>query len=161
MRLLEYESKELLAKYQISIPKGTIVSSSEGVNIDKPVVVKAQIPLGGRGKAGGILEASTTQDAKEKINNLLAIKVRGYRSKKLLVEDKVDIKQEFFMAITYDSVIKEPIAIFTREGGVDVEELAARDPKRSRRKHFQYTQGFQSIVLGKSFPRQGFQVNNC
>ena len=136
MRLLEHESKKILAKYQIPIPKGTIVSSSEGVNIDKPVVVKAQIPLGGRGKAGGILEASTTQEAKEKIDNLLAIKVRGYRPKKLLVEEKVDIKQEFFMAITYDSVIKEPIVIFTREGGVDVEELAARDPKKVKKEAF-------------------------
>jgi len=136
MRLLEHESKEILAKYQIPIPKGTIVSSSEGVIIEKPVVVKAQIPLGGRGKVGGILEASTTQDAKEKIDNLLATKVRGYRPKKLLVEDKVDIKQEFFMAITYDSVIKEPIAIFTREGGVDVEELAARDPKKVKKEAF-------------------------
>ena len=88
MRLLEHESKEILAKYQIPIPKGKIVSSSEGINIDKSVVVKAQIPLGGRGKAGGILEASTTQEAKEKIDILLSTKVRGKEMRFLFIVRK-------------------------------------------------------------------------
>lgn len=136
MRLLEYEAKEILRKYQIPTPLGAVISTAERINIDKPVVLKAQIPLGGRGKAGGILEASTGEEAQEKINRLLSTEVRGYRAKKILLEERVDIKQEFFMGITYDTVAKEPIAIFTREGGIDVEDLALHEPTKVRKELF-------------------------
>jgi len=136
MRLLEYEAKKILASYNIPIPEGKVVSSTEEIELNKPVIIKSQIPIGGRGKAGGVLEASSIQDAKQKINNLLITPIRGYLPKKLLIEEKVKVKQEFFMAVTYDSVIKEPVVIFTPEGGVDVEELAARDPKKVKKEAF-------------------------
>jgi succinyl-CoA synthetase beta subunit/citryl-CoA synthetase large subunit len=128
MRLLEYESKEILRKYQISTPAATLTSKRDPLNIKGPVMLKSQIPVGGRGKSGGILEASTNDDAKTKIEDLLSTALKGYKTTQILIEEKMQVKQEFFMAVTYDTVIKAPVAIFSREGGVDIETLAVRKP---------------------------------
>lgn len=141
MRLLEYESKEILAKHLIPIPKGTLASSSESVKINPPVVLKAQIPLGGRGKAGGIVSASSEEHAKQEIERLLSSPLRGYRPTGILVEQEVAMEKEFFMAITYDTVAKSPVAIFSQEGGVDVEVLAKEQPGKVRKEHFSIGNG--------------------
>ena len=130
MRLLECEAKEILKKYQIVTPPGRVVASADHLDIKPPVMLKAQIPVGGRGKAGGILEAVTNQETKSKIEQLLSTWVRGYKSRQILVEEKLDIDREFFIAITYDTVAKSPLAIFSREGGVDVETLAECEPEK-------------------------------
>lgn len=136
MRLLECESKEILSKYQIATPPGRVVSFINNLDIKPPVMLKAQIPIGGRGKSGGIFEASTSDEAKAKIEQLLATWVRGYKATKILVEEKLDIDQEFFMAITVDTVAKSPLAIFSSEGGVDIEALAERQPQKVRKELF-------------------------
>jgi len=128
MRLLEYESKEILSKYQIPTPAATLISKGGPLDIKGPVMLKSQIPVGGRGKSGGILEASTNDDAKTHIEYLLSTPLKGYKATQILIEEKMQVKQEFFMAVTYDTVIKAPVAIFSREGGVDIETLAAREP---------------------------------
>jgi len=74
------------------------------------------------------LAASTNDDAKTHIEHLFSTALKGYKATKILIEEKMQVKQEFFMAITYDTVIKAPVAIFSREGGVDIENLAAREP---------------------------------
>lgn len=141
MRLLEFESKEILKKYQIVVPAGKIVTLKEPFDIDFPVILKAQIPLGGRGKAGGILEASSRQKAESCIQQLFSKNVRGYIANKILVEEKVEIDREFFMAITYDTVAKEPIAIFSTEGGIDIEDLAVHEPEKVNKELFSLRAG--------------------
>ena len=136
MRLLEYESKEILKKRGISVPPAQLISTSEGLQIDGPTVLKAQIPLGGRGKAGGIVEVASQKEGQAKARELLSTRIRDYLPKKLLVEEKADVVQELFMAITYDSLGKNPVAVFSQEGGVDIEELAARHPEKVRREPF-------------------------
>jgi succinyl-CoA synthetase beta subunit/citryl-CoA synthetase large subunit len=136
MRLLEYESKEILKKYGIPVPTGQAVSSSKELQMEGPVVLKTQIPLGGRGKAGGIIEAEGSEEKKSGIERLFSTDVRGYRPKKILVEEKIAVEQEFFAAVTYDTVAKSPLAIFSLEGGVDIEELAACQPEKVRREYF-------------------------
>ncbi len=136
MRLLEYESKEILKRHGISVPPAQLISSSQELRIEKPVVLKVQIPLGGRGKAGGIALVSSQQEAEARAAELLSTRIRSYLPKKLLVEEKVDVAQELFMAITYDSLAKNPVAIFSLEGGIDIEELAARHPEKVRREPF-------------------------
>ncbi len=136
MRLLEYESKEILRKYGIPLPRGEVISDMEEIQMEGPVVLKAQIPLGGRGKAGGIIEVPSRDQAKAKIEHLLSTEVRGYLPKKILAEEKVEVAQEFFMAVTYDTVAKSPLAIFSQEGGVDIEKLAACQPEKVRREYF-------------------------
>lgn len=137
MRLLEHEAKEILRRYKIPPPAGYVVESADMIkDPDRPVMVKAQIPLGGRGKSGGVLEASSRREVKENTERLLAGSMRGYTPKKILIEDKMDVTQEVFMAITYDTVAKEPLAVFSQEGGVDIEELARTRPGRVIREHF-------------------------
>ncbi|MGD8227994.1 MAG: acetate--CoA ligase family protein [Desulfobacteraceae bacterium] len=136
MRLLEYESKEILKKYGIPVPAGQVVTRSEDLQMQDPVVLKAQIPIGGRQKAGGIIEAEGREEARSGIEQLLSTEVRDYRPRKILVEEKIAVEHEFFTAITYDTVAKSPLAIFSREGGVDIEELAACKPEKVRREYF-------------------------
>ena len=128
MRLLEYESKEILSKYQISTPAAVVISKGDPFDIKGPVVLKSQIPVGGRSKSGGILEASTYDDAKTHIEHLFSTSLKGYQANNILIEEKMEVAQEFFMAVTYNTVIKAPVAIFSREGGVEIETLAAREP---------------------------------
>jgi len=130
MRLLEYESKEILKAYGIPLPNGKVVSSAEGIQIHGPVMLKAQIPIGGRGKAGGVSEAASEAEARAEASHLLSTPLRGYKPKKILMEEKVEVAQEFLMAVLYDTVAKEPVVIFSREGGVDIEELAVRQPDK-------------------------------
>lgn len=136
MRLLEYESKEILKKHGISVPPAQLISSSGDLHVDAPSVLKVQIPLGGRGKAGGIVAVSSQEEAQERAVELLSTRIRDYLPKKILVEEKADLVQEFFMAVTYDSLGKTPVAVFSQEGGVDIEELAARHPEKVRREPF-------------------------
>lgn len=136
MRLLEIEAKEILMKYRIPTPPGQLVSSAEEIKIDGPVMLKTQIPLGGRGKAGGILEVSSQGETKAKLEKLFSTQVKGYRPKKILVEEKMEVEQEFFLAVSYDTVAKEPVAIFSQEGGVDIEELASRQPEKVMKEWF-------------------------
>lgn len=136
MRLLEWESKEILNKYQIVTPPGSLVGSVDKLEVASPVMLKVQVPIGGRGKAGGILEAMTTAQAQTNFTHLLSMWIRGYRAQKILMEEKLDIEREYFMAITYDTVAKSPLAIFAAEGGVDIESLVEREPRKVRKEHF-------------------------
>ena len=137
MRLLEHEAKEILRRYKIPLPSGYVVESAARIQeANGPVMLKAQIPLGGRGKSGAIIEAASLEEARNKTEHLLSTRTRGYTPKKVLVENKIGVAQEVFMAITHDTVAKEPLAIFSREGGVDVEELAATRPEKVIREWF-------------------------
>jgi succinyl-CoA synthetase beta subunit len=136
MRLLEHESKEILGRYNILLPKGELIGSARELKMDSRVMLKAQIPLGGRGKSGGVIEASSIKEAKDKIEQLLSTPIRGYMARKILVEQKIDIAQEFFMSITYDTVAKEPLVIFSPEGGVDIEGLATTQPEKIQKAWF-------------------------
>lgn len=136
MRLLEFEAKRLLAKHKIAVPKWELVQSEVPYQLDLPVVLKVQIPLDGRGKEGGVVAIQNVEEAQRASVELLGKFFRGYKAKSLLAEEKVDIDREFFMAITYDIVAKLPLAIFSTEGGIDVEELAATHPDKVKKKHF-------------------------
>ena len=136
MRLLEHESKEILGRYNILIPEGDVVVSAEELKMDGPVMLKAQIPLGGRGKSGGVIEAASSGEAKDNIEQLLRTPIRGYRAGKILVEEVIDVAREFFMAVTYDTVAKHPLVIFSQEGGVDIEMLSATQPEKVQKELF-------------------------
>ncbi len=141
MRLLEFESKKILKKYQIPIPSGILISEDAPIEIKHPMMLKAQIPIGGRSKSKGILEAFTTDEAKAGIEQLLSTRVKGYKPKTVLVEEKLEVDREFFMAITYDTVAKTPIAIFSAEGGVDIEAVSFSKSKILRKERFSIRSG--------------------
>lgn len=141
MRLLEFEAKKILSQRRIPVPQSLLLYKLQKIDLEFPVVIKAQIPLGGRGKAGGVLVATDQTQADEMVSKLLASPIRGYKTKILLVEEQVDIAGEYFMAVTYDTVAKLPLAIFSSEGGVDIEELAAKEPEKVHKRHFSARQG--------------------
>jgi succinyl-CoA synthetase beta subunit len=143
MRLLEFEAKAILKRYGIAAPAGVVISEGEPFagEFSEPAVLKAQIPIGGRGKTGGVLTAETGSELEQYVEQLFGTKIRGYRPKKLLIEEKIAIAREFFMAITYDTVAKAPVVIFSSEGGVDIEELAQRQPEKICKEHFSFRDG--------------------
>jgi len=141
MRLLEYESKEILAKKGIPTPAGIIISSPGPISLPPPVVIKAQIPVGGRQKAGGVVGALDQKEAESKVEQMLSCTIRGYRVNRVLVEEKLDVAQEFYLGITYDTVAKKPVAIFSAEGGVDIEQLAEQEPEKVQKRHFSVRTG--------------------
>jgi len=141
MRLLEYESKEILAKKGIPTPAGIIISSPGHISLPPPVVIKAQIPVGGRQKAGGVVGALDQKEAESKVEQMLSCTIRGYRVNRVLVEEKLDVAQEFYLGITYDTVAKKPVAIFSAEGGVDIEQLAEQEPEKVQKRHFSVRTG--------------------
>lgn len=130
MRLSEYEGKQLAAKSGIPIPRGRLAKSSDEAaaaaeEFAVPVVIKSQILTGGRGKAGGIKFADHPDDAKKAASELINSKIKDQLVKVVLVEDKLDVKEEYYMGITIDEIGKCDIAILGKSGGVEVEDAAA------------------------------------
>ena len=129
MKLHEYEAKEIFKKYGIPVPEG-FITSAEIEEINKPVVIKAQVLVGGRGKAGGILFADTVEEANEKIKELLNKEIKGEKVEKVLIEEKIPIKKEYYLGITIDRAERKPVIMFSTEGGVDIEEVAKTNPEK-------------------------------
>jgi succinyl-CoA synthetase beta subunit/citryl-CoA synthetase large subunit len=146
MRLLEYESKEILSAKGIPIPSGVVVVSHKNVSLPSPAIIKAQIPIGGRQKAGGVVDVLNQNEAESKIKQMLSSTVRGYKVNKILVEEKLAIAQEFYLGITYDTIAKKPIAIFSAEGGIDIEELARQEPGKVQKRHFSVRIGLPEYI---------------
>ena len=145
MRLLEHEAKDILKKYKIPLPQGQVVTPGQKVDFPTPCVLKAQVPMGGRGKAGGVLMVEAGQEIGPVAEELFASTIRDYTPLRLLVEERVEIAQEFFLAVTYDTLAKLPVAIFTRHGGVDVEELSRQRPGEVQKAHFKVQDRFPSF----------------
>ena len=143
MRLMEFEAKALINHYKIPLPEARLVSAGEALDMDFPAMLKVQIPLGGRGKAGGIIEATDKAQAEEVVARFLQSSFRGYTPRHVLVEKKANIHKEFFLACTYDTVAKLPLLIISTAGGVDVEEIAARHPGQVFKRHFSARHGLQ------------------
>jgi succinyl-CoA synthetase beta subunit len=142
MRLYEYEAKTLLKGYGIPIPPGRMVHSAEEIVVQAPSVLKAQIPAGGRKKAGGIAFVKTQEEAKREGARILGAELRGYRAQGLLIEDRIAIERECFLAVTYDTAAKTAVVIFTPEGGIDIEELARTQPEKIVTEHVSLRKGF-------------------
>lgn len=135
MRLFEFESKPILAGYGIPIPRGVLASSPEGVEdalkaIPPPVVLKAQVLVGRRGRAGGIKVARSAEEAIELSKELFGMVVHGQRVERLLIEEFVETAKELFLSITIDDSAGRPIILASSEGGVEIEELAREHPEK-------------------------------
>ncbi len=135
MKLYEYEGKELFHKFGVPVPEGTLVRTGEearraAIRIGKEVIIKSQILTGGRGKAGGIRVAKTPEDAERVAQDILGTELQGYKVGSLLVEEKLDIANEMYMGITVDDENGVPIAIVSTEGGVEIEEVARKNPEK-------------------------------
>lgn len=126
MRLYEYEGLKLFREAQIPTPEFTVLSSTDEIkDIELPVVVKAQVLSGGRGKAGLVKPCRSLDEVKEAVGEILNKNVDGEKIEKVLIETYfVDKAAEYYLSITYDTSYRSPIALISKKGGVDVEELA-------------------------------------
>ncbi len=135
MKLHEYQGMDLFSHYGIPHPPYHLVSSMEELvylkgTISFPVVVKAQVLVGGRGKAGGVLFANDFEELKKAVDELLHKKIKGKTVKKVLIAPKLPVEREYYLGITLDRRAKSPVVIISEAGGVDIEELAQTSPEK-------------------------------
>lgn len=135
MDLFEYQAKELFAKHNVPGTPGRVTDTAEGAKaiateIGRPVMVKAQVKIGGRGKAGGVKYAATPQDAYEHAKNILGLDIKGHIVKKLLVAEASDIAEEYYLSFLLDRANRTYLAMCSVEGGMEIEEVAATKPER-------------------------------
>ncbi len=127
MRLYEYEGKQLFKRYNIPTPNSVVVGDfSELDKVVYPVVLKGQVFIGRRGKAGAIQFANSKKEAETKIKELLGRVIHGYEVTKVLVEEKVEIDREFYLSATIDRTKHKPLLIVSSEGGMEIEEIAKK-----------------------------------
>ena len=148
MDLYEYQGKQVFARYGIPVSEGRLATTSDEARaaaeeLGGPVVVKAQVLTGGRGKAGGIKLADDPDDAKAKAEAILGLDIRGHVVRKLWIERASDIAKEYYLSITFDRGAKKPLWMFTTQGGVDIEEVAEKSPDALVRLHVDPLEGFQ------------------
>ncbi|MDP6457913.1 MAG: ADP-forming succinate--CoA ligase subunit beta [Candidatus Bathyarchaeota archaeon] len=134
MKLLEYQAKKIFLDYGIRTPRGNLVDSvrkaREAVTRLGTVAIKAQVPVGGRGKAGGIQFADSPDYAELVAMDLLGSEVRGAKVGRLLIEEKIDFTDELYLGVTVDRRTRSYVVLASREGGVDIEEVSSMTPER-------------------------------
>ena len=140
MKLQEYQSKQIFSKYHIPIPKGRVaVTASEAKAIAQEqgsrVVIKAQVLVGGRGKAGGIRLAKNADEAEELATQILAMDIKGLPVRKILVDEAASIEREIYLGITNDRASRKPVIMCSAAGGVDIEEVARKSPEKIIKSH--------------------------
>ena len=150
MDLLEYQGKQLFAKHGVPVPDGRpattvdqAVAAADGLGY--PVVVKAQVLIGGRGKAGGIKVAADAAAAREHAEAILGMDIKGHTVNELYVERASEIDEEYYAAFVFDRSAKKPMAMFSKMGGMDVEAIAETDPEAMRMLHVDPLLGFQDF----------------
>jgi succinyl-CoA synthetase beta subunit len=150
MDLLEYQGKQLFRKHGVPVPEGLPAASvQEAVEAAEelgfPVVIKAQVQIGGRGKAGGIKLANDREDAERHAGAILGMDIRGFTVHEVYVEQASEIDEEYYAAIVFDRAAKKPMAMLSRMGGMDVEEVAETDPEAMRMLHVDPLVGFRDF----------------
>lgn len=147
MKLFEFEAKSILKQYGILVPQGDVASNADQAEviaggIGKPVVLKSQILVSGRGKAGGIIFADNATEAKTMASDLIGSAIKGNVVTSLLVEEKLDMVEQFYVSIAIDRQARRHVVLASTSGGVDIEEIARAFPDRISRDWVNPTVGF-------------------
>jgi succinyl-CoA synthetase beta subunit len=146
--LYEYQGKELFRRFGIPVSDGRVASTPDEARaaaeeLGGQVVVKAQVLTGGRGKAGGIKLADCPDEAAQHAEAILGMDIRGHVVRRLWVERASDIAKEYYLSVTFDRGDKRALFMFTKEGGIDIEEVAAERPEALAKLHVDPLEGFQ------------------
>ncbi len=146
MDLLEYQGKQLFARHGLAVSAGKPVTTvDEAVaaadEVGYPVVVKAQVLIGGRGKAGGVKLAGDAHQAREHAGKILGLDIRGHIVHKLWIEHASDIATEYYASVLLDRSAKQPLVMFSTEGGVEIEQIAQESPEKLVRHHVDSLKG--------------------
>lgn len=168
MKLHEYQSKQIFSKYGIPIPKGRVAASAyEAKEIAEElrgrVVIKSQVLVGGRGKAGGIRLAKTPEEAESVAAQILAMEIKGLPVRKVLVDEAANIEQEIYFGITNDRAARKPVMMASAAGGVDIEEVARETPDKIIKVHIDPLLGLRDyqardIAAGIDLPREHWRT---
>jgi succinyl-CoA synthetase beta subunit len=150
MDLLEYQGKQLFAKHGVPVPEGTPATTVEEAasaadGLGYPVVVKAQVLVGGRGKAGGIKVAGDRDEVRQHAEAILGMDIKGHTVHELYIEKASEIDEEYYAAFVFDRSAKKTMAMFSKMGGMDVEAVAEEDPEAMRTLHVDPLLGFQDF----------------
>jgi len=150
MDLLEYQGKQLLRRHGVPVPEGVHATSLEeatqgAADIGYPCVIKAQVLIGGRGKAGGIKVAKDADEAEQHAKAILGMTIRGLTVHELWIEEASDIAAEYYASIVFDRSARAPLVMLSTKGGMDIEEVADSDPDAIARLHVDPLLGFQDF----------------
>jgi len=168
LKLHEYQAKRIFGKYGVPVPEGEVATTPEEARaiaerIGGPVVVKAQVLVGGRGKAGGVKLAKTPEEAEEKAREILGMTIKGLTVKKVLIDPAADIQDEIYLGMIIDRARQRVVMMASSEGGVDIEEVAATKPEAIKKvlidpflgmRSYQAVEIASGIGLDKSLFRQ-------
>ncbi len=163
MNLHEYQSKLRFAEFGIAIPRGKVAPDSKTAyeiakELGRPVVIKAQVLTGGRGKAGGVKLAKTPEEAQARADEILGMDIRGHKVLKVLVDPASDIRKEIYLGITNDRAARKPVIMASAEGGMDIEEVNRVSPEKIIREHIDLFLGLRdyqirNLAYGIELPR--------
>ena len=164
MKLHEYQSKQIFSRQGIPIPKGRVAATaSEARHIAEElggrVVIKAQVLVGGRGKAGGIKVAKDPAEAEQFATQILSMEIKGLPVRKVLVDEAASIEQEIYLGITNDRAARQPVIMASAAGGVEIEEVARTNPEKIVKLHINPMVGIKdyqtrNIASGIDLPRE-------
>jgi succinyl-CoA synthetase beta subunit len=140
MKLQEYQSKQYFAKFGVPIPKGRVAVTAAGAKeiaeeLGGRVVIKSQVLVGGRGKAGGIRLAKSPKEAEDLATQILGMEIKGLPVRKVLVDEAANIETEIYLGITNDRAARKPVIMASAAGGVDIEEVARQTPEKIIKVH--------------------------
>ena len=161
MKLLEYEAKEVFRRYGIPLGASAVASTPEeardaAAKIAKPIVVKAQVGVGGRGKAGGIKPADTPEQTYEVAKQILGMKIKDLPIRKVLVEERLSIQHEVYLGVIVDRASRCYTILASSEGGVNIEEVAAKTPEKIVRNNIDPLRGLRSYNANNVAKRLGY-----
>jgi succinyl-CoA synthetase beta subunit len=159
MDLFEYQAKELFVKHGVPSSEGRVTDTVEdaraiAVEIGKPVMIKSQVKVGGRGKAGGVKYAATPDDASTHAQNILGLDIKGHITKKILVAEAKDIAEEYYISFLLDRANRTYLAMCSVEGGMEIEEVAATKPDRLAKVSVDAVKGVD-LAFARSIAEQG------
>lgn len=157
MKLYEYQVKEIFSKYGINIQKGKFAKTPQEAKqiaaaIGVPVVLKSQVLVGGRGKAGGVKIVDDLSDVEKVAGKILRTEIKGYKPIGILVDKKTEIKQEFYLGIVFDRKMKKTVIIFSPSGGIDIEEMSKRCPQKITKIYIDELLALQEFHINRLLP---------
>src|SRR5881394_2166247 len=177
MKIHEYQAKELLKKFNVPVPRGIVARSPEEAYqaakelATEPVVVKAQIHAGGRGKGGGVKLAKDADEAADLTKQMIGMTLVTHQTgpegrvvRKVLIEEALNIDKELYLGLTLDRRIGMPVVMASKQGGMEIEEVAARDPKAIHREPIDAVLGalpFQARSVADALGLGGDAYKKC
>jgi succinyl-CoA synthetase beta subunit len=168
MKLHEYQSKIIFTRYGVPIPKGRVATTAAeartiAAELGGRVVVKSQVLVGGRGKAGGIRLANNPHEAEEVATQILAMEIKGLPVRKVLVDEAASISKEIYLGITNDRAARKPVMMASAAGGVEIEEVARLTPEKIIKIHIDPLLGLKDyqardIAVGIDLPKEHWKL---